>query len=101
MDQVGQAQDRVVRLRALLERVRRERDWVRSLDGPAGAVGAPGLWTGSAADRLHRDELAPSAVRLRVGLERAEQSVLDELGRATRVASAAQGAADGSRGSAW
>ena len=71
-------------LRALLYDLRAARDRVPSLARPAEAVGARGVWTGRAADRLHQDELAPLAEQLRHSLERAEQHVLAELADAER-----------------
>ncbi len=82
---VDRAQDRVDELRALLSAVRAARSDTPSLRRPAAAVGARGTWTGSAADRLHRDELVPLVDRLGRGLAAAEEAVLDELGHAERA----------------
>ncbi len=84
MDEVARATRRRSDLRALLRDLRAARDRVPSLDRPAEAVGARGVWTGRAADRLHHDELAPLAAQLRHSLDRAEQHVLAELADAER-----------------
>lgn len=94
MGAVDTAQDRVDDLRALLASVRAARAGVPSLRRPTSAVGARGTWTGSAADRLHDDELSPLTDRLRFGLERAEQAVLDELGHAERALGRAEALED-------
>ncbi|WP_146928121.1 hypothetical protein [Cellulomonas xylanilytica] len=79
------SQQRVDELRALLRDVRAARSGVPSLSRPAGSVGARGTWTGSAANRLHRDELAPLSGGLSPSLQRAEQAIEDELGHALRA----------------
>lgn len=82
---VDRAQDRVDELRALLTAVHAARSDTPSLRRPTAVVGARGTWTGSAAERLHRDELVPLADRLSRGLGAAEQAVLDELRHAERA----------------
>lgn len=85
MDPVDRAQERVEELRALLRDFRAAQAGVPSLARPAEAVGAPGTWTGTAADRLHRDELAPLSGGLSQGLRRVEQAIEDELEHALRA----------------
>ena len=82
---VDVAQQRVADLRALLADMRAARDAVQPLSRPTGAVGAGGVWTCTAADRLHRDELAPMSQALVRAHERAEQSIVDELADAVRA----------------
>ncbi|WP_156043910.1 hypothetical protein [Cellulomonas sp. URHE0023] len=84
-DPVARAQDRVDDLRALLRDFRSRRALAPSLDRPAGAVGASGTWTGTAAERLHRDELAPASQSIPRAIERAERAIADELSRAERA----------------
>lgn len=79
------AQHRVDALRALLGDFRIAREGVPSLTRPTGAVGAPGTWTGTAADRLHSQEMVPMAGDLAAALDRAEHSILDELHDAERA----------------
>jgi hypothetical protein len=90
MDALDRAQSRADDLRALLRDFRSVAGGVPGLDRPAAAVGRPGSWTGAAADRLHRDELAPLASRLPRSLSRAEQAIRDELTRAERTLRGAQ-----------
>lgn len=85
MAAVDLAQERVEDLRALLADFRAARDAVLPLSGPTGAVGAGGVWTGTAADRLHRDELAPMSDALVRAHEQAEQAITDELAHAVRA----------------
>lgn len=82
---VDAAQRRVDELQALLAQVRAARSRVPSLRRPTAAVGAPGTWTGTTAQRLHHDELVPLDDMLNRGLERAEQAVLDDLQHARRA----------------
>ena len=84
VDPVARAEDRVADLRVLLRDFRAARGRVRSLTAPAAAVGAPGTWTGTAADRLHRENLAPLSGSLPKDLDRAEDAILDELANAER-----------------
>lgn len=92
---VERAQERVDDLRRLLRDLTTACEAVPGLGRPAGAVGAPGSWTGTAADRLHREELAPAAQGLPRALDRALQAVRDELAHAERaLRTARQDAAD-------
>ena len=84
------AQGRVDELRRLQRDLTAACEAVPRLDRPAGAVGAPGSWTGTAADRLHHDELAPIAQGLPRALDRALQTVHDELAHAERALRAAR-----------
>src|SRR5688572_1652483 len=86
VDPAARAEERVADLRALLRDFRAARDRAPSLTAPAGAVGAPGTWTGSAADRLHRENLAPLSGSLPRDLDRAEDAILEELAHAERAA---------------
>lgn len=90
VDEVASAARRVDELAALLRDFQVVRDGVPSLSRPAGVVGAVGSWTGAAADRLHREELAPLAASLVGSLQRTEQVLLDELAHARRVHERAQ-----------
>ncbi|WP_456789191.1 hypothetical protein [Cellulomonas sp. P5_C5] len=94
MDPVERSQQRVDELRALLRDVRAARADVPSLSRPTGSVGAHGTWTGSAADRLHRDELAPLSTGLSPSLQRAEQAIQDELSHALRAHDRAEAQAE-------
>lgn len=85
MTAVDAARRRVDELEALLAQLRGARGRVPSLQRPTTAVGSPGTWTGTAAHRLHHDELVPLDGQLRRGLERAEDDVLDELRDARRA----------------
>lgn len=90
MTAVDSAERRVQELQGLLVAVRAARARVPSLRRATGAVGSPGSWTGTAAHRLHHDELAPLSGRLAHGLERAEDAVLEDLQHARRALSRAQ-----------
>ena len=85
MDPVERSQQRVDELRALLRDLRAARADVPSLSRPTGSVGALGTSTGTAADRLHRDELVPLSGSLSPTLQRAEQAIEDELSHALRA----------------
>ncbi|TQL02663.1 hypothetical protein [Cellulomonas sp. SLBN-39] len=97
MASVEAAERRVDELRALLSAVRAARADVPSLRRATSAVGAPGSWTGTAAHRLHHDELIPVGAQLDAGLERAEQAVLDDLQHAERALGRAQDEQDAER----
>ena len=77
-------------LRALLQDFREARTRAPALTSPANAVGAPGTWTGAAADRLHRENLAPMSGSLPRDLDRAEDAILDEIAHAERAARTAR-----------
>lgn len=94
VDPVERSQQRVDELKALLREFRTARAGVPSLSRPAGAVGAAGTWTGKAADRLHRDDLAPMSNGLGHALQRAEQAIEDELAHANRAHDRAQSEAE-------
>jgi len=85
MDAVERAQDRVDAPPALLRDYRSAQADVPHLDRPTSAVGRAGSWTGTAATRLHHDELSPLATRLPRALSRAEQAIVDELAHAERT----------------
>ncbi|WP_146847741.1 hypothetical protein [Cellulomonas terrae] len=72
-------------LQTLLADFRAARSRAPSLTTPTAAVGAPGTWTGSAADRLHRDDLVPLSGSLPRDLDRAEETILDEIAHAQRA----------------
>ncbi|WP_456788357.1 hypothetical protein [Cellulomonas sp. P5_C5] len=86
VDPEARADERVAELRALLRDFRTARDGAPSLTVPAGAVGAPGTWTGIAADRLHRENLAPLSGTLPRDLDRVEDAILEEIAHAERAA---------------
>ncbi|MBO0919810.1 hypothetical protein J1G42_03085 [Cellulomonas sp. zg-ZUI222] len=90
MTAVDAAEQRVQELQALLAAVRAARARVPSLRRATGTVGAPGSWTGTAAHRLHHDELVPLTDQLTHGLDRAEQAVLDDLQQARRALTRAE-----------
>ena len=90
MPAVEDAERYVAELRSLLAGVRSAQGRVPSLRRPTAAVGAPGSWTGKAANRLHQDEMVPLSDGLGGALNRAEQAVLDELAHAERSLSRAQ-----------
>lgn len=94
MDPVERSQQRVDELRALLRDLRAARADVPSLSRPTGSVGALGTWTGTAADRLHRDELVPLSGDLSPTLQRAEQAIQDELTHALRAHDRAEAEAE-------
>ncbi|MDC7121893.1 hypothetical protein OMK64_10135 [Cellulomonas fimi] len=94
-DELTRAQGRVDDLRLLLRQVREAREGVPSLHRAAEAVGSAGTWTGTAADRLHRDELAPAAAALPRTLVRIEEAVADELAHAERALGRAREDAEG------
>ncbi|MBO0898885.1 hypothetical protein J1G43_02755 [Cellulomonas sp. zg-ZUI22] len=98
VDPVARAQGRVDELRRLLQDLSAACEDVPGLARPAGAVGAPGSWTGSAADRLHHEELAPAAQRLPRALDAALQAVRDELAHAERTLRGARESARGDVG---
>lgn len=85
MDAVARADDRLAELRALLRDFRAARDRVPSLVAPAAAVGSSGTWTGTAADQLHREDLAPLAGALPRDLDRAEDAIKTEIAHAERA----------------
>ncbi|SFJ63437.1 hypothetical protein [Cellulomonas sp. KH9] len=87
MTAVDSAERRVKELQALLVTARER---VPSLRRATHAVGAPGSWTGTAAHRLHHDELVLLSGRLAHRLERAEDAVLEDLQHARRALSRAQ-----------
>ncbi|KQR11793.1 hypothetical protein [Cellulomonas sp. Leaf334] len=97
MDPVERSQQRVDELRALLRDLRAARADVPSLSRPTGSVGAPGTWTGKAADRLHRDQLVPLSGGLDPALQRAEQAIQDELDHARRAHDRAEADAEEQR----
>ncbi|GEK23167.1 hypothetical protein [Cellulomonas xylanilytica] len=90
MDPVARAENRVADLRALLHDFREARNRAPALTSPADAVGARGTWTGTAADRLHRENLAPMSGSLPRDLDRAEDAILGEIAHAERAARTAR-----------
>jgi hypothetical protein len=90
VDPLARAEDRLADLRVLLRNFRAARARVPTLTAPAAGVGAPGTWTGTAADRLHRENLAPLSASLPRDLDRVEDAILDELAHAERSLRRAQ-----------
>lgn len=95
------AERHVAELRSLLAGVRSAQGRVPSLRRPTAAVGAAGSWTGTAAHRLHHDEMVPLGDGLDGALHRAEQAVLDELAHAERALSRAQDERDAQDVQRW
>lgn len=90
MTAVDAAEQRVQELQALLTSVRAARPRTPSLRRATGTVGSPSLWAGTAAHRLHHDELVPLTDRLAHGLDRAKQAVLDDPQQALRAMTRAE-----------